>query len=127
MQIAAVSNFRERWDESMKESMESFYETLEVSPRASNFVIRAAYRILVQHVHPDKNQDSKEAGQRMKNINRAYAVLSDIEKRQEYDLCHGFTQGTGERRGLGSIARSQNKSLRNGAATTRPFAFRPLG
>ena len=107
--------------------MKSFYETLEVSPRASNVVIRAAYRCLAQHDHPDKNPDSEDAGQRMLNINRAYAVLSDHEKRQEYDLSQGITEDLCERRGVGSISPAQRESRGKGPATARPFAFRPLG
>src|SRR5450830_777879 len=90
--------------------MKSFYETLEVSPRASNVVIRAAYRCLAQHDHPDKNLDSEDAGQKMLNINRAYAVLSNLEKRQEYDLSQGITQDFRERRGLASAAPAKRPS-----------------
>ena len=106
--------------------MKSLYETLEVSPRASIFVIRAAYRCLAQHDHPDKNPDSEDAGQWMANINRAYAVLSDIEKRQEYDVSQGITQDFCERRGVGSISPAQRKSHDKGSPTVRPFAFRPF-
>lgn len=106
--------------------MKSFYETLEVSPRASHVVIRAAYRCLAQHDHPDKNPDSEDAEQRMLSINRAYAVLSDFEKRQAYDLSQGITQDPHERRGLGSISPAQRKPPGKEPPTTRPFAFRPL-
>ena len=107
--------------------MNSLYETLEVSPRASNFVIRAAYRCLAQHDHPDKNPDSEDSGQWMSNINHAYAVLSDVAKRQEYDLSQGIAQEFCERRGLGSTSPTQPQSRGAGFPTARPFAFRPLG
>jgi len=106
--------------------MKSFYETLEVSPNASHDVIRAAYRCLAQHDHPDKNLDSEDAGQGMSNINRAYAVLSDQEKRQAYDLSLGIKQEFCERRGLGSFTPAQHQSSEDGSPTDRPFAFRPL-
>lgn len=106
--------------------MKSLYETLEVSPRASNIVIRAAYHSLAQHDHPDKNPDDEDAGQRMSNINRAYAVLSDREKRQEYDLSQGITEDFSERRGLGSVSAAQHQPSGNEPPTDRPFAFRPL-
>jgi len=106
--------------------MKSYYETLEVSPRASHLVIRAAYRCLAQHDHPDKNLDSAEAGLRMTSINRAYAVLSDQAKRQAYDLSQGITQGVGERRDLGPQPSAQRGSRGNGPPTARPFAFRPM-
>ena len=106
--------------------MKSFYETLQVSPRASHDVIRAAYRCLAQHDHPDKNPDSETAGQWMSNINRAYAVLSDLKKRQAYDLSLGISQEFCERRGLGSLATARRQSPDEGPLTDRPFAFRPL-
>lgn len=110
--------------------MESYYETLEVSPNASNTVIRAAYRCLAQHAHPDKNPDSDDAGQRMLNINRAYAVLTDLKKRKEYDLSLGFPQGIPqdrcERRGHSSNHPATRPSRGDAPPTARPFAFRPL-
>jgi DnaJ-class molecular chaperone len=106
--------------------MKSLYETLEVSPHASHDVIRAAYRCLAQHDHPDKNLDSETAGQWMSNINRAYAVLSDIQKRQAYDLSLGIGQKFHERRGLGVLTKAQRQSPDEGPLTDRPFAFRPL-
>ncbi|MBK9574589.1 MAG: J domain-containing protein [Rhodoferax sp.] len=60
--------------------MASFYETLEVSPRASDFVIRAAYRCLVQHHHPDKNPRAEGAGQRLVLINKS--LRRTIRRRQ---------------------------------------------
>ncbi len=106
--------------------MKSFYETLEVSPSASLVVIRAAYRCLSQQEHPDKNPDSEDAGERMLNVNRAYAVLSDRKKRKEYDLSQGITQDIHERRGLDSASPAMRKSRGKGPPTARPFAFRPL-
>jgi len=106
--------------------MKSLYETLEVSPRVGNFVIRAAYRCLAQHDHPDKNPDSEDAGQWMSNINRAYAVLSDLKKRQEYDRGQGINQDFCERRGLRTIFTAHIKSGDKATVTVRPFAFRPL-
>lgn len=107
--------------------MKSFYETLEVSPSASMVVIRAAYRCLAQLEHPDKNPDSEDAGEKMLNINRAYAVLSDREKREKYDLSQGITQDIHERRGLDSAFPAMRKSRSKGPSTARPFAFRSLG
>lgn len=107
--------------------MKSFYEMLEVSPNASNIVIRAAYRCLAQHEHPDKNPDSDDAGQRMLNINRAYAVLTDTEKRKEYDRSQGIPNDWYERRGHSFIHPATRKSHDKVPPTARPFAFRPLG
>ncbi len=107
--------------------MKSLYEILEVSPRASSLVIQAAYRCLAQHYHPDKNPGCEDARERMVNINHAYAVLSDPEKRQKYDLSQRITQDWRERRGLGSpTSPAQRKSHGSEPVTIRPFAFRPL-
>ena len=106
--------------------MTSLYETLEVSPRASTFVIRAAYRCLAQQGHPDKNPDAQAAGQRMTTLNRAYAVLSNTEKREAYDLSQGIASGRGERRGVRAGSPAPSKSRGGALPNTRPFAFRPL-
>lgn len=106
--------------------MTSFYETLEVSPRASHIVIRAAYRCLAQSDHPDKHSDSEDAGQRMSRLNRAYAVLSDLGKRHDYDVSQGITPDFCERRGLAAASPAQRQSPGKRPPTDRPFAFRPL-
>lgn len=106
--------------------MASFYETLEVSPRASDVVIRAAYRCLVQHHHPDKNPDAVGAGQRLVLINEAYAVLSDAAKRVAYDLRLTLTGGGGERRGLGAACHTNQGPSSGNPPTSRPFGFRKL-
>jgi len=61
------------------------YELLEVSPRASQVVIQAAYRALVRNYHPDINT-SADAAQRIRKLNAAYSVLSDTQARARYDL-----------------------------------------
>lgn len=108
------------------EPVASFYETLEVSPRASSCVIRAAYRCLVQHHHPDKNPDAEGAGQRLVLINEAYAVLSDAAKRMSYDLGLVLTGGGDERRGLGAARHTHRAPSSGNSQTSRPFGFRKL-
>ena len=61
------------------------YETLGVSPTSEDVVIRAAYRALIRHYHPDRNS-SAEAARRSLAINAAYAVLGDRERRADYDV-----------------------------------------
>ena len=66
-----------------------YYEILGVSKNASDDEIKKAYRDLAKKYHPDKYANSPLADvaeQKMKEINEAYAVLSDPEKRKEYDL-----------------------------------------
>lgn len=64
----------------------TYYEVLEVSESASEEVIRMAYKALCRKYHPDVyNGDEKIANDMMSLINEAYDVLSDANKRQEYD------------------------------------------
>ena len=62
--------------------MINLYELLEVSPRASVTVINAAWKALVRECHPDTGKPDDE---RTRNLNRAREILSDPEKRRQYD------------------------------------------
>ena len=62
-----------------------WYEVLEVSPRASQVVIHAAYRALARESHPDRNP-TPEALQRIQQVNAAFWVLGNQENRARYDL-----------------------------------------
>ncbi len=66
--------------------MKDYYEILNVSRDASLDEIKAAYRKLAKKYHPDLNPNDKEAEQKFKEINEAYEVLSDPEKRRKYDM-----------------------------------------
>ena len=67
--------------------METLYDVLEVSNKASKEVIEKAYKTLAKRYHPDLQESSnrKSAEEKMKKINDAYSVLSDDAKREEYD------------------------------------------
>ncbi len=72
-----------------------YYKVLGVAKTASQDEIKAAYRNLAIKHHPDRNKDKgKEAETKMQELNEAYAVLSDPEKRQQYDQfgSEGFNQ-----------------------------------
>jgi len=71
-----------------------YYNILGVNKNASQEEIKRAYRKLAMKYHPDKNPNRKEAEERFKEINEAYAVLSDKEKRKQYDTfgAEGFRQ-----------------------------------
>ena len=62
-----------------------YYETLGVSKTASEEDIRSAFRKLARKYHPDVAKDKKTAEEKFKEINEAYEVLSDPEKRKKYD------------------------------------------
>ena len=66
--------------------MKTHYDVLNVTPNAPLYVIRSAYKSLCQNFHPDKVTGNIElAHQLIKRINSAYTVLSDPDKRAEYD------------------------------------------
>lgn len=71
----------------------NYYELLEVSPNASQEMIKIAYKTLARKYHPDVCTYEK-AGELMQKINEAYSVLSDENKRAEYDSKNSFTQRT---------------------------------
>ena len=62
-----------------------YYDILGLKDDAGHKQVRDAYRRLALLHHPDRNQNNPEAAERMKAINEAYAVLSDPQKREEYD------------------------------------------
>lgn len=62
-----------------------YYKVLGVSRNASADEIRKAYRKLAMQYHPDRNPDDKQAEERFKEINEAYQVLNDPQKRAHYD------------------------------------------
>lgn len=62
-----------------------YYKTLGVTKDATSDDIKKAYRKLALKYHPDKNPGNKEAEDKFKKMSEAYAVLSDAEKRKEYD------------------------------------------
>lgn len=64
----------------------NLYEILEVSPKASTEVIEKAYKTLAKKYHPDTyKEDKRYATIMIKKINNAYDILSNEEKRKEYD------------------------------------------
>ena len=72
-----------------------YYEILGVKKTSSEAEIKKAYRELAKKFHPDKNKGNKEAENRFKEISEAYAVLSDTEKRSQYDRLGAEAFGPG--------------------------------
>jgi curved DNA-binding protein len=63
----------------------NYYKTLGVEKGASSDDIKKAYRKLALQYHPDRNKGDKQAEEKFKEISEAYAVLSDDQKRRQYD------------------------------------------
>ncbi len=83
------------------EKNKNYYQVLGVAENAAAEDIKKAYRKLAVKYHPDKNQGSKEAESKFKEISEAYYVLSDDKKRAQYDQMRRFGGGGG-RPGTGS-------------------------
>ena len=69
----------------MAEQKRDYYEVLGVDRNADEATIKKAYRVLAKKYHPDANPGDKEAEKKFKEASEAYAVLSDAEKRKQYD------------------------------------------
>lgn len=89
----------------MAESKRDYYEVLGVSKTATDAELKKAYRQLAKKYHPDTNPGNAEAEAKFKEASEAYAILSDAEKRKQYDqFGHAaFEQGGGGAGGFGGF------------------------
>lgn len=89
----------------MAEAKRDYYEVLGVSRDADDAAIKKAYRALAKKYHPDMNPGDQEAEKKFKEASEAYAVLSDSEKRRQYDqFGHAaFEGGAGGAGGFGGF------------------------
>jgi len=72
-----------------------YYKILEVQSMADSEEIKKSYRKLALKYHPDKNPDDKQSEEKFKEIAEAYTVLSDPEKRKNYDSFYGVSGTSG--------------------------------
>ncbi|OYW90798.1 MAG: molecular chaperone DnaJ, partial [Caulobacterales bacterium 32-67-6] len=76
--------------------MRDYYEILGVSRGSDDAALKAAYRKLAMEHHPDRNGGCEDSATRFKEINEAYSVLSDAQKRAAYDrFGHAGVNGAG--------------------------------
>ena len=89
----------------MAEAKRDYYEVLGIGRDADDAAIKKAYRVLAKKYHPDMNPGDKEAEKKFKEASEAYAVLSDPEKRRQYDqFGHAaFEGGAGGAGGFGGF------------------------
>jgi curved DNA-binding protein len=80
-----------------------YYKVLGVGKKATEADIKKAYRKLAQQYHPDKNRDNRVAPEKFKEINEAYEVLGDKDKRQKYDQLGSNYQQWQQRGGAGGF------------------------
>lgn len=93
----------------MPAQFRDYYRVLGVSPNATHEEIRSAFRKLARQYHPDVAKDKKSAEEKFKEINEAYEVLGDPEKRKKYDAygAHWREMEAAERAGASARAAAQ--------------------
>ena len=95
-----------------------YYRILGVSENASADEIKKAYRRLAKQYHPDANPNNKEAAERFKDIGEAYSVISDADKRKQYDAMR--------KNPFGGFART-GASGGGATSTAGGFSFEDIG
>jgi curved DNA-binding protein len=110
------------------QNFRDYYKILGVSSDASSDEIKRVYRRLARQYHPDLNPGDKAAEEKFKDIGEAYEILSDPNKRSQYDRFARFwkQKGFAGRKTTRSTAKGSNPrtSSRNGAGTAQDFDFK---
>ncbi len=104
----------------MAENKRDYYDVLGISKNADEAAIKKAYRVLAKKYHPDANPGDKNAEKMFKEASEAYAVLSDPEKRRQYDqFGHAaFEGGAGGSGGFGGFGPIQGANVRTSVRLT---------
>src|SRR5271169_4769627 len=93
------------------------YKVIGVERKASEAEIKSAYRKLARKFHPDVNPNNKEAEAKFKELNEAYQVISDPEKRKKYDeLGADWEHGVSQEEMMRRYARQQSATGGGGGA-----------
>lgn len=111
----------------MSQQSKDYYRILGVSESADQAAIRKAYRKLAKEFHPDANQGDPKAAERFKEIGEAHGVLSNEEKRAQYDRMRKLGAFGFPGRGPSAGARSAGSTPRGGSAPSGDFSFDDLG
>jgi curved DNA-binding protein len=120
---------------------DDYYKTLGVEKTAEPEAVKKAYRKLALKYHPDRNPNNREAEEKFKKISEAYAVLSDAEKRKQYDsfgsdqFSRRYSQEDIFRnfdlneilRDLGFSGMGGNERVFRGTGRRSGYTFRPSG
>lgn len=77
-------------------SEKNLYQILEVQSDANSATIKAAYRRLARKYHPDLNNGDEFCEKKFKEISEAYEILSNVEKKKNYDILKGFNRKTSQ-------------------------------
>src|SRR5271169_6292656 len=73
-------------------TIKNYYTVLDVSKSASHDDIKIAYRTLALKYHLDRNPGNKKAEEKFKEVAQAHEILSDPQKRSDYDLLYSYSQ-----------------------------------
>lgn len=90
-----------------------YYRILGVSREASDEEIKKSYRKLVFEHHPDRNPDSPHADEKIREINAAYEIIGDAEKRRSYDRLYWNGEPRADTVDLGVVLKNMEETLFN--------------
>jgi curved DNA-binding protein len=96
------------------ENFRNYYEILGVPREATNDAIKQAYRKLARQYHPDLNPGDKSAEERFKLLGEAYEVLSDQERRSQYEQFSQYWKQKGFQRSRSTAKRTEIETERSG-------------